>query len=185
MTWPDGSFDFAARHLLAPFLSLLFWSLPRSSLSPCSAACTDTIRLPGARDRAVVSTPTSWGPGTLYDLHMPGEPLDDAADNPSTVDPAVDLTVAHSQVCTQLLESLSEWNSSRLVPWGGSDPASPLTPDLRMGVGCDMIGTTPQGWPVELTAYVKPTVSGLGASGLTGVPAGITRVIVEISTPTQ
>jgi hypothetical protein len=139
---------------------------------------------PIPQERAIAQSfplPATWGPGTLYVLPQPASPL--AVGSPR-VDRVIDTPLAYPPVCDQLLASLKGWRGAHLQPWGGgSNALGPLTPNLSAGIGCTMLGATPQGWQVTLSARVQPTNLRLKPTGLGKVPAGMTRVIVEVDTP--
>jgi hypothetical protein len=140
---------------------------------------------PIVQERAIarsVPLPANWGPGSFHDLPQAPEPL---TDTPPRVDRIIDSPLAYEPVCRQLLASLTGWSGAHLVPWGGGSPLGPLTPNLSSGIGCTMLGTSPQGWPVMLTAFVQPTNPRIKPAALETAAAGMTRVIIQVSTPTR
>jgi hypothetical protein len=133
---------------------------------------------PIPQERAIarsVPLPARWGPGTLYVLPRPADPF---GGTPPRVERVIDVPLAYPPVCRQLLASLTGWRGARLYPWGGGSTLGPLTPNLSSGLGCTMLGATPQGWVVTMSALVQST-----DKTLKPLPAGMTRVIITVGTP--
>jgi len=137
---------------------------------------------PIPQERAIarsVPVPASWGPGTLYILPRPADPF---GDTPPTVERVIDVPLTYTPVCRRLLASLTGWRGAHLYPPSGEgnrdDTPGPLTPNLYSGIGCTGYGTTPQGWQVDITTFVQST-----DKTLKPLSAGMTRVVIRVSTP--
>jgi hypothetical protein len=133
------------------------------------------------KERAIARSfplPDGWGFGTV-DV----EKGDAFTDSPPSVTRVMDVADTYPHVCRQLLAALTGWRGARLVPWSDARH-DPLDPNLRSGLGCSMLGKSPQGWSLDLVVFVHRANAGLRPGAIGNVPAGMTRVLVRVGTPT-
>lgn len=134
-------------------------------------------------ERAIAASfpaPAGWGPGRLSVLET--SPAGSIDPDPPRVDRVMDVSAPYTSVCSALEDSLRRWGRTGYLPPPNGVRQPAIT--ARTGFACTMTGESPQGWGVYIKVEVRPSLIGpANFPGTTLIPAGVSRVTVEVAPP--